>query len=103
MEDLIYQIGPHSFYQTNTLQALELYKVAREFAQFTGEEIVYDLYTGCGTIALFISHQSKKVIGVDYVNEAIEDAKTNAQLNKINNVVFYAADLSNANENLITG
>lgn len=93
MEGLRFKIGPKSFYQTNSDQAYELYKVARDFAQLTGEEIVYDLYTGTGTIANFIAHQSKQVIGIEYVPEAIEDAKENSLLNNITNTLFYAGDM----------
>ena len=93
MEGLQFRIGPKSFYQTNSLQAYELYKVAREFASLTGNELVYDLYTGTGTIANFVAHQAKKVIGIEYVPEAIEDAKVNAELNHLNNTLFYAGDM----------
>ena len=93
MENLRFKVGPKSFYQTNSLQAYELYKVAREFASLTGNELVYDLYTGTGTIANFVAHQAKKVIGIEYVPEAIEDAKVNAELNHLNNTLFYAGDM----------
>lgn len=93
MEDLKFKVGPKSFYQTNTEQAYELYKVAREFAGLTGEELVYDLYTGTGTIANFVSKKAKKVIGIEYVPEAIEDAKVNSEVNGINNTLFYAGDM----------
>jgi len=93
MEDLKFKVGPKSFYQTNAKQAYELYKITRDFANLSGKEIVYDLYTGTGTIALFVAKQAKKVIGVEYVEEAIEDAKINADLNKIDNVDFYAGDM----------
>lgn len=93
MEGLRFKIGPKSFYQTNSLQAYELYKVTRDFAALTGTETVYDLYTGTGTIANFIAHQCKKVIGVEYVFEAIDDARINSQLNGIDNTVFYAGDM----------
>lgn len=93
MEGLRFKIGPKSFYQTNSEQAYELYKVARNFAQLTGNETVYDLYTGTGTIANFVAHQAKQVIGIEYVPEAIEDAKYNSALNKINNTLFYAGDM----------
>jgi 23S rRNA (uracil1939-C5)-methyltransferase len=95
MEGLKFKIGPKSFYQTNSSQAYELYKVARNFAGLTGEEIVYDLYTGTGTIANFISHLSKKVIGIEYIPEAIEDAKINSEINGITNTKFFAGDLKN--------
>jgi 23S rRNA (uracil1939-C5)-methyltransferase len=93
MEDLVFRSGPASFYQTNTLQTFQLYKTARTFAELTGEEVVYDLYTGTGTIALFISGHAKKVVGIDNVTEAIEDAKANAARNKRDNVFFLAGDL----------
>lgn len=93
MENLRFKVGPKSFYQTNSLQAYELYKVAREFASLTGNELVYDLYTGTGTIANFVAHQAQKVIGIEYVPEAIEDAKVNAELNHLNNTLFYAGDM----------
>ena len=95
MEGLKFKVGPKSFYQTNTDQAYLLYKVAREFAQLTGEEIVYDLYTGTGTIANFVAHKAKKVIGIEYVPEAIEDAKVNSQVNGIENTSFFAGDMKN--------
>lgn len=93
MEGLKFKIGPKSFYQTNTLQAYELYKVARNFAGLTGNELVYDLYTGTGTIACFVAKQCKKVIGIEYVPEAIEDAKVNAANNNLQNTLFYAGDM----------
>ena len=93
MEDLKFKVGPKSFYQTNTDQAYHLYCVARSFAQLTGGELVYDLYTGTGTIANFIAHQAKQVIGIEYVPEAIEDAKENSHVNGINNTLFYAGDM----------
>ncbi len=93
MENLKFKIGPKSFYQTNSEQAYELYKIAREFAQLTGNELVYDLYTGTGTIANFVAKQAKKVIGIEYVEEAIEDAKVNSEINNINNTLFYAGDM----------
>ena len=93
MEGLKFKVGPKSFYQTNTDQAYLLYKVAREFEQLTGEEIVYDLYTGTGTIANFVAHKAKKVIGIEYVPEAIEDAKVNSQVNGIENTSFFAGDM----------
>jgi 23S rRNA (uracil1939-C5)-methyltransferase len=86
-------VGPKSFYQTNTEQAYELYKVARDFARLTGEELVYDLYTGTGTIANFVAKKAKKVIGIEYVPEAIEDAKVNAQINNLDNTLFFAGDM----------
>ena len=93
MEGLQFKVGPKSFYQTNSEQAYELYKVARNFAQLTGEELVYDLYTGTGTIANFVSKQAKKVIGIEYIPEAIEDAKINSEINHIDNTLFYAGDM----------
>ena len=93
MEGLKFKIGPKSFYQTNSEQAYELYKVARNFAGLTGKELVYDLYTGTGTIANFVAHQAKQVIGIEYVPEAIEDAVLNSKLNKIDNTLFYAGDM----------
>lgn len=93
MEDLRFKVGPKSFYQTNTEQAYHLYDVARRFANLTGEELVYDLYTGTGTIANFVAKRAKKVIGVEYVPEAIEDAKVNSEINKIQNTLFYAGDM----------
>lgn len=93
MEDLRFKVGPKSFYQTNTEQAYELYKVARNFAGLTGNELVYDLYTGTGTIANFVAHQARQVVGIEYVPEAIEDAKENSRINGIGNTLFYAGDM----------
>ncbi len=93
MEGLKFKIGPKSFYQTNSLQAYELYKIVREFAGLSGNELVYDLYTGTGTIANFIASKAKQVIGIEYVTEAIEDAKINSNLNNINNTLFFAGDM----------
>lgn len=93
MEGLKFKIGPKSFYQTNSDQAYELYKKAREFAGFKGDETVYDLYTGTGTIANFIARNVKKVIGIEYIPEAIEDAKVNSEINKIENSSFFAGDI----------
>lgn len=93
MEGLSFKIGPKSFYQTNSEQAYTLYKITREFAGLTGDEVVYDLYTGTGTIANFVSRQARQVIGIEYVPEAIEDAKVNSSLNKIDNTLFYAGDM----------
>ena len=102
MEGLRFRIGPKSFYQTNTLQAFNLYKVARNFADLSGREIVYDLYTGTGTIAQFVSRQAAKVIGIEYVPEAIEDARANALANGINNCAFFAGDMKDVlNERFI--
>ena len=93
MEDLKFKVGPKSFYQTNTDQAYHLYSIAREFANLSGNELVYDLYTGTGTIANFVAHKAKKVIGIEYVPEAIEDAKVNSEINNITNTLFYAGDM----------
>ncbi|GAB4134961.1 MAG: 23S rRNA (uracil(1939)-C(5))-methyltransferase RlmD [Raineya sp.] len=93
MEHLQFRIGAKSFYQTNSEQAYQLYKVARAFAKLQGNEVVYDLYTGTGTIANFLAHQAQKVIGIEYVPEAIEDAKTNSELNHIKNTAFFAGDM----------
>ena len=93
MEGLQFKIGPKSFYQTNSDQAYELYKVARNFAGLTGDETVYDLYTGTGTIANFLASKAKNVIGIEYIEEAVEDARFNSELNKIGNTSFYAGDM----------
>ena len=93
MEGLKFKVGPKSFYQTNTDQAYELYKVARRFAGLKGDELVYDLYTGTGTIANFVSRQARQVIGIEYVPEAIEDAKVNSAINGIQNTLFFAGDM----------
>lgn len=93
MEGLKFKIGPKSFYQTNSEQAYNLYKVARDFAGLTGDELLYDLYTGTGTIANFVAKQARKVVGIEYVEDAIEDAKVNSQNNKIDNTLFYAGDM----------
>ena len=102
MEDLQFKVGPKSFYQTNTEQAYELYKVAREFAfeetsnlksQISNSPLVYDLYTGTGTIANFVARRARQVIGIEYVPEAIEDAKVNSKINKIDNTLFFAGDV----------
>jgi len=93
MEGLSFKIGPKSFYQTNSEQAYVLYKVARDFAGLTGEELVYDLYTGTGTIANFVAGQAKKVVGIEYLEEAIEDAVFNSEINQIENTLFYAGDM----------
>lgn len=95
MEGLRFKIGPKSFYQTNSGQALKLYQVVRQFAGLTGIENVYDLYTGTGTIANFVASNAAKVIGIDYVPEAIEDARVNAMINQINHARFYAGDMKN--------
>ena len=93
MEGLKFKVGPKSFYQTNSRQAYNLYKVAREFANLTGDELVYDLYTGTGTIANFVSRKARQVIGIEYVTEAIEDAKVNSAINGIDNTLFFAGDM----------
>ena len=95
MEGLKFRVGPKSFYQTNSRQAYTLYKVTRDFADLSGNELVYDLYTGTGTIANFVSRKARKVIGIEYVPEAIEDAKVNSQINGIDNTLFYAGDMKN--------
>ena len=93
MEGLRFKVGPKSFYQTNTDQAYHLYSVARQFAGLTGEEVVYDLYTGTGTIANFVARSAKKVVGIEYMPEAIEDAKVNSDINGIGNTLFFAGDM----------
>ena len=93
MEGLRFKVGAKSFYQTNTEQAYELYSVARGFACLTGNELVYDLYTGTGTIANFVARQAREVIGIEYVPEAIEDAKVNSEINGITNTKFFAGDM----------
>ena len=93
MEDLQFKVGPKSFYQTNSEQAYKLYSIVREFAELTGNEVVYDLYTGTGTIANFIARNAGKIVGIEYVPEAIEDAKVNAKLNRLDNTEFFAGDM----------
>ncbi|MCK5535798.1 MAG: 23S rRNA (uracil(1939)-C(5))-methyltransferase RlmD, partial [Bacteroidales bacterium] len=93
MEDLKFKIGPKSFYQTNSKQAYELYCKTRDFAQLSGKELVYDLYTGTGTIANFVAKNAANVIGIEYIPEAIEDAKVNSEINKIDNTSFFAGDM----------
>lgn len=93
LEEFRFKIGPKSFFQTNTAQTLNLYGKAREFAGLTGKENVYDLYTGVGTIALFVSKHARQVVGIEYVETAIEDAKINAALNNITHTHFYAGDM----------
>ncbi len=88
-----FRIGPKSFYQTNSVQALRLYEITRDFADFKGDELVYDLYTGAGTIANFIAGKVREVVGVEYVPTAIEDAKINSAINNITNTKFYAGDM----------
>ncbi|WP_276090719.1 23S rRNA (uracil(1939)-C(5))-methyltransferase RlmD [Pedobacter sp. JY14-1] len=99
MDGLKFKIGPKSFYQTNSEQAFELYKITKEFAGFEGGELVYDLYTGAGTIANFVARSVKQVVGVEYVPSAIEDAKFNSAMNGIGNTVFYAGDM----KDILTG
>jgi 23S rRNA (uracil1939-C5)-methyltransferase len=102
MEGLRFKIGPKSFYQTNSEQAYNLYKITRQFADLQPDDVVYDLYTGTGTIAHFVAKSCKKVIGVEYVPEAIEDAVVNSQLNGITNTAFFAGDMKNVlNERFI--
>lgn len=93
MEGLRYKIGPKSFYQTNSQQSYHLYQEVRRLAQLKGNELVYDLYTGTGTIASFVSRSAKRVIGIEYVPEAIDDAKINAQVNGLDNLTFFAGDM----------
>ena len=93
MDGLTFKVGAKSFYQTNTKQAYHLYSVVRDFANLTGNELVYDLYTGTGTIANFVSRYAKRVIGIEYVPEAIEDAKINPEINNISNTLFFAGDM----------
>lgn len=93
MGDVKFRVGPKSFYQTNSEQAHRLYDVAKEFAGLTGNEVVYDLYTGTGTIANYVARGAKKVIGIEYVPEAIEDAKVNSKINGIENTEFFAGDM----------
>lgn len=99
MEGLRFKVGPKSFYQTNTEQAYHLYSVARELAALTGSELVYDLYTGTGTIANFVARQARQVVGIEYVPEAIEDARENSRLNHIGNTLFFAGDM----KDILTG
>ncbi|MFC3560661.1 23S rRNA (uracil(1939)-C(5))-methyltransferase RlmD [Pedobacter jamesrossensis] len=99
MDGIKFKIGVKSFYQTNSDQAFELYKITRDFADFKGDELVYDLYTGAGTIANFIAKNVRQVVGVEYVPTAIEDAKFNSELNGINNTIFYAGDM----KDILTG
>jgi 23S rRNA (uracil1939-C5)-methyltransferase len=93
MDDIKFRIGPKSFYQTNSIQAKKLYEIARDFAGFTGNELVYDLYTGAGTIANFVAGHVREVVGIEYVPSAIEDAKINSAINNITNTKFYAGDM----------
>jgi 23S rRNA (uracil1939-C5)-methyltransferase len=93
MEGLKFRIGPKSFYQTNTKQSLRLYQIAREFAGLSGREVVYDLYTGTGTIANYIAGAARKVIGIEYIDDAVRDAVINSRLNNINNTEFFIGDI----------
>lgn len=93
MDGLKFRIGPKSFYQTNTRQGLELYRVARDFAGLTGKELVYDLYTGTGTIANYIAGNAARVIGIEYVDEAVKDARLNSEINSITNTLFFSGDM----------
>jgi 23S rRNA (uracil1939-C5)-methyltransferase len=103
MGNLQFRISPKSFFQTNSKQGLKLYEVTKQFAGLTGNEIVYDLYTGTGTIACFVSDCAKEVIGIEYIEDAIADAKINAELNNITNARFYAGDMKDLlNEEFIT-
>jgi 23S rRNA (uracil1939-C5)-methyltransferase len=102
MEDLTFLVGPKSFYQTNSEQAYQLFSVARDYAGLTGNELVYDLYTGTGTIANFVARQARKVVGVEYVEAAVQDARRNSELNGITNTSFFAGDMKNiVNENFL--
>ncbi len=102
LDDLKFKIGPKSFFQTNTFQALELYRKALHFAELNGTEIIYDLYTGTGTIANFVASHCKKVIGLDYIEEAIQDAYFNSELNGITNTGFFTGDIKDLlNEDFI--
>ncbi len=103
MENLKFRVGPKSFFQTNSAQAYELYKITRDYAGLTGQENVYDLYTGTGTIALFVAEKAKKIVGLEFVEMAVEDAKINAKLNNINNASFFAGDMRKIlNENFVS-
>lgn len=93
MDGLKFKIGPKSFYQTNTKQALELYRLAKDFAGLTGKETVYDLYTGTGTIANYVADSAVKVVGIEYVEDAVRDAKINSEINGIKNTYFFAGDM----------
>ncbi len=99
MEGLKFRISPKSFFQTNSLQAYELYKVTRDFAELKGNESVYDLYTGTGTIANFVAQKAKNVVGIEYVDAAIGDAKINSKLNDISNTKFFAGDIKDVLNN----
>jgi 23S rRNA (uracil1939-C5)-methyltransferase len=99
LEDLRFKIGPKSFFQTNSFQALRLYQVSREFAALKGDEVLYDLYTGTGTIANFLARHARLVVGIESVPEAIEDAKVNSEINGITNTQFFAGDMKDIFEN----
>jgi 23S rRNA (uracil1939-C5)-methyltransferase len=102
MDGLRFKIGGKSFFQTNSLQARTLYNTVREFAELKPEDVVYDLYTGTGTIALYVARSCARVVGVEYVEEAIADARINAEVNNINNSTFYAGDMKDVlNQNFI--
>ena len=102
MDNLVFRVGPKSFFQTNSEQAARLYAIVRSFAGLRGEEVVYDLYTGAGTIACFLSREAKKVVGIEYVDEAVEHARQNEQLNGLDNLIFLAGDMMNVfNEDLM--
>lgn len=103
MENLRFRIGPKSFFQTNSITAYKLYSIARDFAGLTGNELVYDLYTGTGTIANFVSGKARKVIGIEYVPEAIEDAKINSAVNDIENTLFFAGDMKDVLNDVFIG
>jgi 23S rRNA (uracil1939-C5)-methyltransferase len=94
MEDLYFKVGPKSFYQTNSEQAYVLYSVVRDFAAIQPNEVVYDLFTGTGTIANFVAHQAKKVVGVEYVDAAVDDARINCERNQIHNAEFVVGDMA---------
>jgi 23S rRNA (uracil1939-C5)-methyltransferase len=99
MEGIRYKVGPKSFFQTNSEQAFQLYKITRNFAALTGNELVYDLYTGTGSIANFVAKQAKKVVGIEYIEAAIADAKENSKNNQIHNTVFFAGDMKDVLSN----
>lgn len=94
MEDLSFQIGPKSFYQTNPEQACRLYSIVRDFAGLSGQEVVYDIYSGTGSIACFLAARARRVVGIEYVNEAVDHARTNASLNAIENAIFLSGDMA---------
>ena len=99
MEDIKFKIGPKSFFQTNSKQALELYRITKSFTELTGDELVYDLYTGTGTIANYLAKSCKKVVGIENVEAAIADAKINAEINGIKNTVFFPGDMKDVFNN----